>query len=61
MPDYPLDDLREALHSRDKADALVTELVVEAKRRGYSWEQIAQVLRVTRSAAWQRYGPKVEE
>ncbi len=60
MPDYPLDDLREARHARDKAEALVTELVVEARRKGYSWERIAQILGVTRSGAWQRYGKDVD-
>ncbi len=55
MPDYPLDDLREARQQRDCIEATITELVRIARGKGYSWARIAQTLRMSGPGAWARY------
>lgn len=65
MPDYPLDDIRETRTELARLTAQLEtqlrELVVIARLKGYSWEDIGQALGVARQNAWERYGRKVEE
>jgi hypothetical protein len=56
-----LDQLHDARVQRDTATIRVNDLVRWAREDGASWEEIAKELGVTRQAAWERYGPKVEE
>ncbi len=39
----------------EEAEARVGAAVAEARRQGYSWAQVADLLGVTRASAWQRY------
>lgn len=50
-----LAELSEAVDQRADWDARVTAQVVAARSRGETWELIAQVLGVSRQAAWERY------
>ena len=45
-----------ALEARDRADALVSALVAQAREDGMTWEQIGDLLGVSRQAAHKRYG-----
>jgi hypothetical protein len=56
-----LGQLHQARIERDSAIIRVNDLVRWAREDGASWEEIAKALGVTRQAAWERYGPKVEE
>ena len=61
MPEFILDDLREAIRERDQVELTITEIVAAARREGHSWATIAQMIGVTRQAAQQRYGKPLEE
>lgn len=68
MGDRLFDDLLELRRQRARAHADVDEQhdrqeaqVVKMLREKYTWEQIGEALGVTRQAAWERYGRKVEE
>lgn len=65
MTDYELDEIREIRIDRDlvveRLDTQLAELVQIALGKGHSWESIASALGVTRQAAWERYGRKVDE
>jgi hypothetical protein len=61
MPEFELNDISELRHERDRFEALLTEAIRRARAKDDSWEKIAQRLGVSRQAAQQRYGPKVEE
>lgn len=50
-----LPELAEAVDQRADWDARVTARVIAARRERASWELIAQVLGVSRQAAWDRY------
>jgi hypothetical protein len=61
MPEYELDDIREAREARDHAQADLDKAVQIARDKGHSWTQIARSLGVTVQAAWERYRRQVEE
>ena len=65
MPGYELDDIRETrtelTRLTTRLEAQLRELVAIARRSDHSWDDIAKALGVTRQAAWERYGRKVEE
>jgi hypothetical protein len=70
MPSHPLEGLRRRLlldHIRQAVEAAanhkryIDELVGQARDEGASWKEIGTALGVTYQAAWERYGPKVEE
>lgn len=50
-----LPELSEAVDQRADWDARVTARVIAARAQGESWELIAEVLGVSRQAAWERY------
>ncbi len=45
-----------AVKLSELAHETLVELVVQARRMGYTWQQIGDVLGVTRQAAFQRFG-----
>ncbi len=51
--------IAEAADMARRDDALITDRVAAARRRGHSWNRIAIALGVTRQAARQRFGGKV--
>lgn len=55
LPPDPLDALRSVVQSEVELDALRCELVGKSRARGYSWEEIADVLGISRQSAWQYY------
>jgi transcriptional regulator len=64
--DEPLfDDLRQIRRQRDRAntdfDEQETQVITLIRGKGYTWDQIAQVLGVTRQSAWERYASKIGE
>ena len=61
MPEFELDDIREYRQVRDRAQANLDKAVAIARRKGDSWEKIAQALGVSRPAAWERYHQQVED
>jgi hypothetical protein len=70
MPSHPLEGFRRTLlldHIRKAREAAadhqryLDELVAQARDEGASWKEIGMALGVTYQAAWERYGPKVEE
>jgi len=50
-----LKQLQEAMQERHRAAAAVTELVVQAKRAGATWDDIGVALDMTRQAAHSTY------
>ncbi|WP_448630171.1 RNA polymerase subunit sigma-70 [Cellulomonas soli] len=57
--DDPAEGLRAVRALRQLADRLETQHVEHARARGWSWQQVAEALGVTRQAVHKRYGKKV--
>lgn len=55
-----LDALRTALEIREGAETLVAAAVREARQAGRTWQQVGEVLGVSRQAAFQRYGKPID-
>jgi hypothetical protein len=51
----PLAQLASIYALRTAAQMLTTRVVSDARARGESWESIAEMLDMTRQAAWERY------
>ena len=56
----PLEVVRAAHKCRDAAEALLAAAVQEARREGRTWQEIGEVLGVSRQAAFQRYGKPID-
>ncbi len=56
----PLDAVRAAHDIRDGADALMVAAVQQAREVGRTWQEIGDVLGVSRQAAFQRYGKPID-
>lgn len=56
----PLEAVRAAREVQDQADALMAAAVQQARAAGRTWQQIGEVLGVTRQAAFQRYGRPID-
>lgn len=55
-PRFPLSALIAARTMAEVIDDVTRVLVQEARRAGHTWQEIGQVLRITRQAAQQRFG-----
>ena len=58
--DDPLASVRAAREIRDQGEALVAAAVQQAREAGRTWQEIGEVLGVTRQAAFQRYGKPID-
>jgi hypothetical protein len=56
----PIDLVRAAHEIRDGAEALMVAAVQQARESGRTWQEIGQVLGVSRQAAFQRYGKPID-
>jgi hypothetical protein len=56
----PLDLVRAAHEIRDGAEALMAAAVQQAREAGRTWQEIGEVLGVSRQAAFQRYGKPID-
>ncbi|HET6732170.1 DUF3887 domain-containing protein [Mycobacterium sp.] len=56
----PLDLVRAAHEIRDGAEALMASAVRQAREAGRTWQEIGEVLGVSRQAAFQRYGKPID-
>ena len=56
----PLDVVRAAHEIREGAEALMAAAVQQAREAGRTWQEIGQVLGVSRQAAFQRYGKPID-
>jgi len=56
----PIDLLRAAHQIRDGAETLMAAAVQQAREAGRTWQEIGQVLGVSRQAAFQRYGKPID-
>lgn len=56
----PIELLRAADQLRDGVEALMTAAVQQAREAGRTWQEIGQVLGVSRQAAFQRYGKPID-
>lgn len=56
----PIDLVRAAHQIRDGADALMVAAVRQAREAGRTWQEIGQVLGISRQAAFQRYGRPID-
>jgi hypothetical protein len=56
----PLSLVRAARGVQDQADDLLTTAVHQARESGCTWQEIGDVLGVTRQAAFQRYGKPID-
>jgi hypothetical protein len=56
----PLDLVRAAQEIRDGAEALMAAAVQQAREAGRTWQEIGEVLGVSRQAAFQRYGKPID-
>lgn len=56
----PIELVRAADQIRDGAEALMTAAVKQARDAGRTWQEIGQVLGVSRQAAFQRYGKPID-
>jgi hypothetical protein len=56
----PLDLVRAAHEVRDGAEALMAAAVQQARDAGRTWQEIGEVLGVSRQAAFQRYGKPID-
>lgn len=56
----PLGLLRAAREVQDQAETLMTAAVQQARDAGRTWQEIGEVLGVTRQAAFQRYGKPID-
>lgn len=51
----PLEALRELTRAGAELEEIARQQVVEARRRGATWEQIGESLGMSRQAAWEYY------
>lgn len=58
--DDPIDLVRAAHEVRDQAEALMGAAVQQAREAGRTWQEIGEVLGVSRQAAFQRYGKPID-
>ncbi|WP_319452716.1 MULTISPECIES: DUF3887 domain-containing protein [unclassified Mycobacterium] len=56
----PLGLVRAAHEVRDGAEALLTAAVQQAREAGRTWQEIGEVLGVSRQAVFQRYGKPID-
>lgn len=56
----PLDLVRAAREVQDQSEALMAAAVQQARDAGRTWQQIGDVLGVTRQAVFQRYGKPID-
>lgn len=56
----PLELVRAAHGIRDGAEALLAEAVQQARAEGRTWQEIGEVLGVSRQAVFQRYGKPID-
>ncbi|MEU0495204.1 DUF3887 domain-containing protein [Mycobacterium sp. NPDC006124] len=56
----PLDSVRSALEIRGGAEALMSAAVEQARASGRTWQEIGDVIGVSRQAAFQRYGKPID-
>ena len=56
----PIELVRAADQIRGGAEALMTAAVQQAREAGRTWQEIGQVLGVSRQAAFQRYGKPID-
>lgn len=56
----PLDWVRAARDVQHGADALMATAVAQAREEGRTWQEIGEVLGVSRQAAFQRYGKPID-
>ncbi|WP_231514642.1 DUF3887 domain-containing protein [Mycobacterium sp. URHB0044] len=56
----PLELVRAARVVEDQAEALMAAAVHQARGAGHTWQEIGDVLGVTRQAAFQRYGRPID-
>lgn len=56
----PLELVRAAQEVRDGAEALLGEAVQQARNVGRTWQEIGEVLGVSRQAVFQRYGKPID-
>ena len=61
VPQYELDDIREAREDRDLAEDRLDLAVAIARDKGDSWEAIGRALGVAKQSAWEKYGKSFEE
>jgi hypothetical protein len=55
-----LELVRAAHEVQDRAEALMTAAVQEAREGGRTWQEIGEVLGISRQAAFQRYGKPID-
>lgn len=55
LPADPLEALRELTRAGAELEEIARRRVVEARRRGATWEQIGESLGMSRQAAWEYY------
>ena len=53
-----LDHLHTQAQTIEQGIERMRALVIQARQEGATWEDVARELGVSRSAAWQRFGPK---
>ena len=58
--DDPIASVRAAREIRDRAEALMAAAVLQARETGRTWQEIGDVLGVSRQAAFQRYGKPID-
>lgn len=58
--DDPIASVRAAREIRDRAEALMAAAVLQARLTGRTWQEIGEVLGVSRQAAFQRYGKPID-
>lgn len=58
--DDPLELVRAAHEVQDRAEALMAAAVQQARDAGRTWQQIGEVLGVSRQAVFQRYGKPID-
>ncbi len=56
----PLEMVRAANEVQDRAEALLAAAVQQAREAGRTWQEIGEVLGVSRQAAFQRYGKPID-
>lgn len=58
--DGPLDLVRAAREVQDRSEALMAAAVQQAREAGRTWQEIGEVLGVSRQAVFQRYGKPID-
>jgi Protein of unknown function (DUF3887) len=58
--DDPLELVRAAHEVQDRAEALMAAAVQQAREAGRTWQEIGEVLGVSRQAVFQRYGKPID-